>query len=143
MPCPNDHRERSVTVAFRMSPAMRDHIDAVIATTGMTKQDYIVSKLLDESVVVHPSTRVYKALREYMRDIHDQLCRINAGGKIDEGTLAIIELLAKEFAGFGGNAPALVSQTAPELANLPLREDARTPADIDAENDLIMQMGRD
>ena len=39
MPCPNDQRARSVTVAFRMTPAQSRWLDEVVAESGMTKQD--------------------------------------------------------------------------------------------------------
>ena len=40
MPCPNDRRARSVTVAFRMTPAQSRWLDEVVAESGMTKQDF-------------------------------------------------------------------------------------------------------
>ena len=45
-------RWRSKTVAFRVSPEEADLIDAQVAMSGLTKQDYITACLLEESVAV-------------------------------------------------------------------------------------------
>lgn len=39
MPCPNDHRERSVTVDFRMTPEQKRWLDRVAEESGISKQD--------------------------------------------------------------------------------------------------------
>lgn len=63
MPCPNDHRERSVTVGFRMSPERKRWLDRVAAESGMNKQDFIMARLHDEAITVVPNIRVCRALR--------------------------------------------------------------------------------
>ena len=40
MPCPNDHRKRSVTVGFRVSPEENEHINKAVALSGLSKQEY-------------------------------------------------------------------------------------------------------
>lgn len=45
-------RWRSKTVAFRVSPEEAGLIDAQVAMSGLTKQDYITARLLEESVAV-------------------------------------------------------------------------------------------
>ena len=67
MPCPNDHRKRLVTVGFRVTAEQSQRINDLVALSGMTKQDYIVKRLECEDIVVVPSVRVYKALRDDMR----------------------------------------------------------------------------
>lgn len=57
-------RRRSVTVAFRVSPEEASLIDAQVAMSGLTKQDFITSRLLNREVTVVPSSRVQRALRE-------------------------------------------------------------------------------
>ena len=51
MPCPNDRRARSVTVAFRMTPAQSRWLDEVVAESGMTKQDFIMARLREDGMV--------------------------------------------------------------------------------------------
>lgn len=45
-------RHRNVTVAFRVSPEEAKLINAQVAMSGMTKQDYITSRLLNREVKV-------------------------------------------------------------------------------------------
>ena len=52
---------RNKTVAFRVSPEEGERIDAQVAMSGLTKQDYMTARLLEESVVVTPSRRVQRA----------------------------------------------------------------------------------
>ena len=90
MPCPNDARQRCVTVSFRVSPEQAQHLDVLVAASGMTKQDYIMAKLADETVVVQPSTKVYKALKNVMHDIYLELTRIHTGCALDKRTAAMV-----------------------------------------------------
>ena len=55
MPCPNDRRARSVTVAFRMTPAQSRWLDEVVAESGMTKQDFIMARLREDGITVVPN----------------------------------------------------------------------------------------
>lgn len=64
MPCPNDHREKSVTVGFRMTPEQKRWLDRVADESGMTKQDFITARLHDEAITVAPNIRVCRALRD-------------------------------------------------------------------------------
>lgn len=106
MPCPNDHRRRSVTIGFRVSPDEARHIDQLVRLSGMTKQDYIVKRLECEDVTVVPNVRVYKALRNEMRLVHRELSRIVAGGSPDPRTIELAEMLAHEFVALRGDVPA-------------------------------------
>lgn len=65
MTCQNSARERFRQVAFRVTQEQADAIDRMVALSGMTKQDYIAARLLDEEVTVVPSTRVIKALKDH------------------------------------------------------------------------------
>lgn len=103
MPCPNDHRKRLITVGFRVTPEQNERINDLVAASGLTKQDYIVKRLSCENITVVPSTRVYKALRDRMNLVYQELTRIADGGCPDERVLALTELLAKEFVGFRTN----------------------------------------
>lgn len=66
MPCPNSARERSVTIGFRVTPEQARRIDLMARTSGMTKQDYLYKRALEEEIVVRPDVRVYKMLRDEM-----------------------------------------------------------------------------
>jgi len=45
-------RWRNVTVAFRVSPEEDSQIETLVGLSGLTKQDYIMSRLLNRDVVV-------------------------------------------------------------------------------------------
>ena len=70
------HRERSITVGFRVSPEESQLINDLVAISGMTKQDYITDKLLNRDIVVQGNPRVYKMLRDYLQKVLSELKRI-------------------------------------------------------------------
>ena len=59
-------RWRNVIVAFRVSKEEGEAIDEAVALSGHSKQDYIISKLLNREVVVEKSPRTYKLLKDKM-----------------------------------------------------------------------------
>lgn len=65
MTCLNSARSRFRQVAFRVTEEQAEAIDKMVMLSGMTKQDYIAAKLLDEEVTVVPSTRVIRALKDH------------------------------------------------------------------------------
>lgn len=73
----NHNRWRNRTVAFRVSEEENAQIDTAVKLTGLTKQDYITRRLLCKDVVVQGNPRVFKALRNQMTDILDELRRIS------------------------------------------------------------------
>ena len=48
----NHNRWRNKTVAFRVSAEEDLHLEALVKLTGLTKQDYIIRRLLERDVVV-------------------------------------------------------------------------------------------
>ena len=66
-------RWRNKTVAFRVSEEEAKLIDTQVALSGLTKQDYIIRRLQCRDVVVQGNPRVYKALRNQMADICEEL----------------------------------------------------------------------
>lgn len=52
MSCSDHNRVRSKTIAFRITPELNEQINLIVAASGMTKQDYITSKLLDLEVTI-------------------------------------------------------------------------------------------
>ena len=70
MDCCN--RWRSRTVSFRMSPEEDALLDSMVRLSGMTKQDYIIRRLLCRDVVVQGNPRVYKACLLYTSDAADE-----------------------------------------------------------------------
>ena len=90
----DDHnRWRSVTVAFRMSPEEAEKLNAFGRLSGLSKQDYLIRRVLQQEVTVIGSSRVYKALREQMASVMEELKRIEAGQKIDDELLDVIRMM--------------------------------------------------
>ena len=87
------NRWRNKTVAFRVSPEENDQINIAVSLSGLTKQDYITRRLLCRDVVVQGNPKVYKALRNQLAAVLEQLQRIEAGQGVDDELLAIIELI--------------------------------------------------
>ena len=101
------NRWRNKTVAFRVSPEEDAQIEAAVQLTGLTKQDYITRRLLNRDVVVQGNPRVYKALRDQLAAVLDELRRIETGTQVDSDLLDIISLIAEIMGGmkedFNGN----------------------------------------
>lgn len=68
----NHNRWRNKTVAFRVSAEEDLHLEALVKLTGLTKQDYIIRRLLERDVVVQGNPRVYKALRDQLAAVLDE-----------------------------------------------------------------------
>ena len=88
------NRWRSKTVAFRVSPEEDEQIEIAVKLTGLTKQDYITRRLLCRDVVVQGNPRVYKALRDQLAAVLEQLQRIEAGAGVDGDLLDTIQMIS-------------------------------------------------
>ncbi len=87
-------RWRSVTVAFRMSPEENEQLNHFAELSGMTKQDYIIARLLQKEIVVHGNPKVYKALKGRLEAVLEELRRLKIGEKPSLEQLEEIELMA-------------------------------------------------
>lgn len=95
-------RWRNKTVAFRISPEEDEQLETAVRLSGLTKQDYIIRRLQYHDVVVQGNPRVYKALRNELAAVHEELQRIAAGGTVDDDLLDIIHLIAATMDGLKG-----------------------------------------
>ena len=77
-------RFRSKTISFRISPEETEQLDVKVKLSGMTKQDYLINRVLQKEIVVQPNPRVYKALKNQLEAVLEELKRINNGGVDDE-----------------------------------------------------------
>lgn len=66
-------RLRNKIVALRMSPEESELLNTAVAISGLTKQDYIINRLLDRTVTIQPNPRVYKALKTQLENILTEL----------------------------------------------------------------------
>ena len=86
-------RWRNKTVSFRMSNEEVRLLDNLVALSGLTKQDYIIKRLLCQDVVVVGNTRVYKALKNYIQLLCIELQKLTNGNEIDDVTLSTIQFI--------------------------------------------------
>ena len=89
----NHNRWRNRQVAFRLSPEEADLLDTYVRLSGLTKQDYIIRRLLNRDIVVQGNPRVYKALRDQLAAVLGELRRMEARGGVDDELLATIRLI--------------------------------------------------
>jgi len=95
----NHNRWRSKTIAFRVSPEENEQIEIAVRLSGLTKQDYITRRLLDRAVVVQGNPRVYKALRDQLAAVLEELRLIEAGGGVGDELLSTIGLISVTLGG--------------------------------------------
>ena len=89
----SEGRWRNKTVSFRVSPEEDAQLERAVALSGLTKQDYIIRRLQCRDVIVHGNPRVYKALRNQLAEVLDELKRIAAGEALNTDLLEIIKLI--------------------------------------------------
>ena len=89
-------RWRNKTIAFRISPEENKLLERYVHLSGLTKQDYITSRMLERPITVNGNSRVYKALR-------DELRKIEAGNQVDADLLAVISMIATVMDGMKGS----------------------------------------
>lgn len=97
-------RWRNKTVAFRVSEEEAKLIDDLVALSGLTKQDYIIRRLQCRDVVVQGNPRVYKALRNQMADIYEELKRLERCSEANDELLYPIQLIAETMNGLRGES---------------------------------------
>ena len=95
----NKGRFRSRTIGFRVSPEEDAQINVAVSLSGLTKQDYITKRLLCRDIIVQGNPRVYKALKNQLTAVLEQLERIEAGAGVDDELLATINLITATMDG--------------------------------------------
>ena len=87
------NRWRNITGGFRVSPEENEQINTAVALSGLPKQEYCYRKCLNRDIVVQGNPRVYKALRNQLAAVLDELKRIEAAGELRDELLDNIELI--------------------------------------------------
>ncbi len=96
------NRWRNRTIAFRMSDAENEQLNKIVAATGLTKQDYIIKRLLDREIVVMPNPRVYSALKGLLQQVYDELQKFDKTAQLDDEFLEIVKFIAEILNGIKG-----------------------------------------
>ena len=95
-------RWRNHTVAFRVSDEESKLLNDLVALSGLTKQDYITRRLLCRDVVVQGNPRVYKALKNQMVAIYEELKRLEALSPDNDELLYTLQVIAITLDGLKG-----------------------------------------
>lgn len=98
------NRWRNVTVGFRMSPEESDQLNTLVQLSGLTKQDYIISRLMCRDVVVQGNPRVYKALKNQLASVLEELKRIDDRANVTDELTTAITMIAQIMKGMKGEA---------------------------------------
>ena len=98
----NHNRWRNKTVAFRVSPEEDQQIETFVKLSGLTKQDYITRRLLCRDVVVQGNPRVYKALKNQMAAIYEELKRLEALSPDNDELLYTLQVIGITLDGLKG-----------------------------------------
>lgn len=88
-------RWRNITVGFRVSEEESELLNDKVSISGLTKQDYIIRRLLGWEVKVYGNPKVYKALKDQMGKILEELKRIEAGQIMDDDLIELIRIVAE------------------------------------------------
>ena len=88
-------RRRKLAVAFRMSPEENADLDRRVALSGLTKQDYFLRRIQERDVVVNGNPRVFKALRNQLASVLDELQRLEAVSGENDELLDLIQYIAQ------------------------------------------------
>ncbi|GFI64736.1 hypothetical protein IMSAG185_00326 [Lachnospiraceae bacterium] len=101
-------RWRNHTVAFRVSDEEAKLLNDLVALSGLTKQDYITRRLLCRDVVVQGNPRVYKALKNQMAAIHEELKRMESISPDNDELLYTLQVIAITLDGLNRENPLLL-----------------------------------
>lgn len=95
-------RWRNHTVAFRVSDEEAKLLNDLVALSGLTKQEYIIRRLTCRDVVVLGNPRVYKALKNQMTAIHEELKRLETVSPDNDELLYTLQVVAITLEGLKG-----------------------------------------
>ena len=87
------NRFRSITVGFRVSPEENEQINIAVALSGLPKQEYCYRRCLGREIVVQGNPRVYKALKNQLAAVLEELKRIGSGEEVRDELLDNIRLI--------------------------------------------------
>ena len=94
-------RFRGKIVSFRCSEEENAALDVAVQLSGLTKQDYIISRVLQRDIVVQPNPRVYKALKDRLELVLTELKKSEEAAT-NSDLLETINLIALTLNGIKG-----------------------------------------
>lgn len=68
-------------------------IERAVHLSGLTKQDFIIKRLQNKEIVVQGNPKVFRALKEELKEMMQELQRIASGGTVGSDLLDTIRLI--------------------------------------------------
>lgn len=94
-------RHRCKIVAFRMSPGEAELLDRLASISGMTKQDYIIDRVLAREVTVILNKRMQMYMEQSMLYAYKELRRLEPGDSIPDDLLQLMDSICRIFVAMG------------------------------------------
>ena len=110
------------------------------AWSGMSRQDYIIAKLIDTQVEVKPSVSVQKALRVSMAEPAKEVRLAASYGELSDSLQQRVELVMGLSLALGDPVEAPVTEALPQTS--PLEEPTASVMDAGSDAASIFEMGR-
>jgi len=92
-------RWRNYTIGFRVSPEENESINKRVRLSGLSKQEYCTRRCLEQEIVVVGNPRVYKALKNELAAVLDELKRLADAADIDDELQESIRIIAETMSG--------------------------------------------
>lgn len=89
------NRWRSKNLCFRLSPEENEQLNTFVQLSGLTKQDYVIQRVLNRDVLVQGSPRVFKALKCQLGNVLQELRRIDVSATVSDELLDTIQMIAR------------------------------------------------
>lgn len=78
-----------------MSPEEAVELNVLARLSGLTKQDYLIRRVLDKDVVVNGNPRVFKALRNQLSIVLEELHRLESVSTENDELLDLIRYITE------------------------------------------------
>ena len=88
-------RHRSKCCTFRVSPEEWEWINVAAALSGLPKQDFLLSKILDRTIVVQGNCKVHRAVYDKLNEVLETLKKIESPDQYNEELSSNVELITQ------------------------------------------------
>ena len=99
----NHNRLRSVVIGFRMSPEEAELLNSLVKVSGLNKQDYIISRVLQRDVIINGNPRVFIGLKKELIALYNEFQRLNDCCQITDEQLILLKQTIKILKGMNEN----------------------------------------
>lgn len=87
-----------------MSPEEAAQLDILAKLSGLTKQDYLIRRVLAKEVIINGNPRVYKALRKQLDSVLLELRRLERLSEENDELISLVRYIAEILNGIKGDS---------------------------------------